>query len=109
MGRKNRRIQENSDKNFVKFMDSINKRNRAPIQDRQYENFEVRNKKRLLYALEQFSRERIHYEVINEEKGIVKVYHQTTGDEYIFYAFTGTLKGVDNLRGIINVLEFLYT
>ena len=109
MGRKNRRIQETTDKNFVKFMDSINKRNRSPKPDRQHEGVEARNRKRLSYALEQFNRERIQYEVLNEEKGVVKVNHQTTGDEYIYYAFTGTLKGIDNLRGIVNVLEFLYT
>ena len=109
MGRKNRRIQETTDKNFAKFMDSINKRNHNQKTNKQYEGIEVRNRKRLLYALEQFNRERIQYEVLNEEKGVVKVNHQTTGDEYIYYAFTGTLKGIDNLRGIVNVLEFLYT
>lgn len=109
MGRKNKRIQENSDKSFIKFMDSINKHNQNKKPNKQYENIEEKNRKRLLYALEQFNHERIQYEVLNEEKGIVKVNHQTTGDEYIYYAFTGTLKGVDNLKGILNILEFLYT
>jgi hypothetical protein len=111
MGRKNRRIQENPDKNFIKFMDSINKRNRTQKPNKQYVGTEGRNQKRLSYALEQFGRERIQYEVLNEEKGVVKVQHQTTGVEYIYYAFTGTLKEGDNqkARGLWNVLEFLYT
>ena len=110
MGRKNRRIQETPDRNFIKFMDSINKRNRGHENPRRrYDNNENRNRKRLLYALDQFQRERIQCEVLNEEKGIVKVNHQTTGDEYTYFAFTGTLKGVDNLKGLVNVLEFLYT
>lgn len=112
MGRKNRRIQTTPDRNFIKFMESINKRNRdvVPVKKtRQYDSIEDRNRDRLNYAIEQFQRERIQYEVLNEEKGVAKVYHQSTGDEYIFYASTGTLRGVENLRGLRNVLEFLYT
>ena len=114
MGRKNKRIISAPDKNFIKFMDSINKRNRnqeksKPTNKQYSSGIEIRNHKRFLYALEQFQRERIQYDIIDEDKGIVKVYHQSTGDEFIYYAFTGKLKGIDNLRGLMNILEFLYT
>lgn len=116
MGRKNNRMKITSDKNFTKFMESINKRsnNQSNSQTKnpkkkQYDSIEERNQERLKYALKQFQRERIEYEVLDETKGVVKVYHQTTGNQYIFYASTGTLRDVKNLRGIINVLEFLYT
>ena len=114
MGRKNRRMNEAVDKNFIKFMDNINKRNCNKNTTFKHNNekrggFEYRNRERLRYSLEQFQRERIQYDILDEEKGIVRVYHQSTGDEYTYYAFTGTLKGVDNLKGLQNVLEFLYT
>lgn len=110
MGRKNKRIQATVDRNFVKFMDSINKKSRDTVNiKKQYDNVEDKARNRLNYALEQFQKERIQYEVLNETKGVAKVYHQSTGDEYIFYASTGTLKDVPNLRGLRNVLEFLYT
>jgi hypothetical protein len=111
MGRKNRRIQETPDKNFIKFMNSINKRNHNQVDTSKYNNSKDRNLRRLAYALKQFEYERIQYEVIDESKGAVKVYHQFTGDEYIFYVYTGTLKEGKNekIRGLQNVLEFLYT
>jgi hypothetical protein len=108
MGRKNKRATTIPDRNFIKFMDSINRRNQR-TKDKQYGGIENRNKKRLSYALEQFQRERIQYEVLDEDKGIVKVYHQFTGDEFIYYSFSGTLKNIDNIKGLMNVLEFLYT
>lgn len=119
MGRKNNRIQTALDTKFIKFMDSVNKhncnkdayqqqKNNQP-RKRQFDSIEERNQERLRYALKQLQRERIQYEILNEPKAVVKVYHQVTGDEFIFYVSTGTLKGVENLRGLRNVIEFLYT
>ena len=108
MGRKNKRMEPVQDKSFIKFMDSINKRNKYSNERKSNYTRYDKNEK-LNYALEQFKRERIFYDVLDEEKGIVKVYHQSTGDEYIYYAFTKTLDGVKDLKGLNNVLEFLYT
>jgi hypothetical protein len=113
MGRKNNRMQIAPDKSFIKFMDSINKRNNGQgnslNKNKQDYSIEEKTSERLKYALKQFDKERIHYEVLNESKGAVKVYHQSNGNEYIFFALTGTLKNIDNLKGLMNVIEFLYT
>ena len=111
MGRKNKRMPQKVDKNFIKFMDSINKKNHNQIDASKYNNSKDKNLRRLSYALKQFEYERIQYDVIDKPNCIVKVYHQFTGEEYIFFVLTGILKEGDNekIRGLQNVLEFLYT
>lgn len=131
MGRKNNRIVSSPDANFQKFMDSINKANKTKVDSKPkyskhndidkntharsdpkkhgktFATEEERIMERTKYAEQQFRNNHIPYNTLNEKRGVIKVWHRNTKTEYIYYANSGVLKGVENVRGIKTVLIYL--
>lgn len=62
----------------------------------------------IAYAIQEFEKHGISYELKNQETGHFHSYNKKNGKLYQFYAGTGKIMGFNNLRGIkayINLCE----
>lgn len=65
------------------------------------------NPRRINYAIEQFERHGIEYELKNEQTGHFHCKRKRDGKLFQFYAGTGKIQGENNRRGIDSLIRIL--
>lgn len=75
-------------------------------EEREKERLEQTNK-RLEYAISRFEQLKLKYKVCNKNIGQVNVWRPSDNKIFSFYARTGKIAGVNNIRGIENFIKFL--
>lgn len=130
MGRKNRRMNERTDKKFDKFLKSFaaeqqeleHKKEQKVIQKKmittnEYKNYKEhikkrnkeQDKKRLEYAIQQLELNNIEYHILNEENAFIECRKLNTNMWIKYFASSGYIMGFRDFRGIKTLIELLTT
>lgn len=66
-----------------------------------------KNPERIAYAIQQFEKHGIEYDLKNEQTGHFHCWRKSDGKLFQFYAGTGTIHGVKSARGIRAMIKIL--
>lgn len=121
MGRKNKRMEPQSDASFEKFMKSINEKNKnktsiynnrsvekvsKPVHVHKEMTREEKIISRTNYAEKMLTQNNIEHEVVDKKNGVILCRYKN-GFSIKYYAFSGQIQNHNDIRGINSLISLL--